>query len=362
MMLTVKRTCAINHFGDDCCSVPGDRGYCDSDGNPSCYPSYFGPGCTLVDSCRNSTCASFATCEQIGESFTCHCDNTSGERCEEGYDPCREHTCEHGGVCVPTGENKNFAKCVNCSSGWEGLHCEKRLFICELETLKLGHPPCVNGGHCIVSPTNDSTFTCLCASGWQGDRCEVSSLKASVIVAVISMCILILIVCCIIAAVWCCRVYALPKVKGVELRPIKSKSIGELSRANNIYEIARDQLKSQDTSYTATVKQNGTPVKAIPQRSPVNDDEYEIMFAQGKFRSPSPAPELAKEEEDYEPVSYKLKYSLLSEAKSISNNEYYLGNNGKDLETLKRHLPPLPPEGDGYEYLCNCNPEKDHVC
>lgn len=40
MSLIVKRTCTLNHFGDECllCKVPTDRGFCDSYGRPSCYP------------------------------------------------------------------------------------------------------------------------------------------------------------------------------------------------------------------------------------------------------------------------------------------------------------------------------------
>ncbi|KAM7542529.1 hypothetical protein Aperf_G00000001015 [Anoplocephala perfoliata] len=360
MTLTVTRICANNHFGDECCSVPEDRGHCDSDGNPSCYPGYFGPGCTLVDTCLNSTCASFAICQPMGGSFICLCDNTLGERCEEGYDPCREHICEHDGVCVPTGENKNFAKCINCSLGWEGLHCEKKLPTCEMETLKLGHPPCVNGGHCNVSPTNDSIFTCLCAPGWQGDRCEISFTKASATVAAISMCILILVTCCIVAIICYCRVYVLRKSKDIELTPVESKTIGELSRANNIYEITQDQMESQDVPHKAFMRQINKLVRAKPQTCPFDDDDYETTLDQRQSHSSSAAQELAKEEEEYEPVSYKVRKSLGSEARSTSNYAYGLSTDAS--EPKKRLLPSLPLEGDEYEYLCNCDPDKDQIC
>ncbi|KAM7535167.1 hypothetical protein Aperf_G00000094060 [Anoplocephala perfoliata] len=94
------------------------------------------------------------------------------ERCEEGFNPCKEHIREHNGTCVRTGEHMNFADCVNCSSEWGGVYCERRLNSCELEILNLSHSPCANGGNRLVNPIDVTTYICLCAPSWQGKRCE----------------------------------------------------------------------------------------------------------------------------------------------------------------------------------------------
>ncbi|KAM7535827.1 hypothetical protein Aperf_G00000094076 [Anoplocephala perfoliata] len=354
MTLRVSKTCAFNHFGDECllCNIPEDRGYCDSYGTPLCYPGYSGFNCSLVDGCHNLTCAPFARCQRIKESFACLCDNTAGERCEEGYDPCEEHICEHGGTCVRTGVHMNFAKCVNCNSGWVGPHCERKLDACELEALKLGRPPCANGGRCTISPTNDTISTCLCSPGWQGDRCDVStSSKASALVTIILICIPISIACCIIAIVCCCRIYFRPKLRGIELTQVKTGN-NELSRANNLYEVAQNQMKSQDNSYSVIWKQNGAPLKTIPQTSPVNgDDDYETMLDhREKSCSTSTAPKIVEEQEDYEPISYKFHGILPSIVVGASNNSYGQVTYNNSMKATSRPLPSEPPVED-YEYL-----------
>uniref|UniRef100_A0A0R3TIK5 Delta-like protein n=1 Tax=Rodentolepis nana TaxID=102285 RepID=A0A0R3TIK5_RODNA len=221
----------------------------------------------LERECYNVTCASFASCGRVDEHYACMCDGVSGKRCEEGFDPCAEHVCLHGGTCVPIGEHMNFAKCVNCSGRRGGLHCEEELNACEYEESQLGHPPCTNGGHCVVSPfnetqftclcapgwrgahceipfngtrrgdacdletfrlghspcangghcvadtSNETTFSCLCAQGWQGPTCEVSSFKVSAVVVVLSVLLLFLTIGCIMGVVCYLRIFTVPKMR-----------------------------------------------------------------------------------------------------------------------------------------------------
>ena len=50
--------------------------------------------------------------------------------------------------------------------------------LCVLEEKRLGRPFCLNGGHCSTS-ANGTELRCLCESGWQGERCDVSFVKVN---------------------------------------------------------------------------------------------------------------------------------------------------------------------------------------
>nr|CDS20305.1 neurogenic locus notch protein 2 [Echinococcus granulosus] len=357
MRMWVRRRCKPNHFGSKCtpCGVIEGRGFCDSDGLQTCHPGYFGPKCSQFDFCSDSPpCAPFAVCENTEDSFRCLCDGTSGKRCELGFDPCEEHICHHNGTCTAVGVNRNFAECVNCSIGWSGLHCRERVDACAQEEKRLGRLPCANGGHC-VNRMNGTVLTCLCADGWRGARCETSLVKASAIVAVVTICLLALLAGCIFTLVRCFRVYLLPKLRlivkkqrSVEMQPVKVDSRGELWRANNLYEEMGTQCATAKTEPQGTADLGPPPSKTYPNRltkaeyshfsSPpfsVNDDDYEdyeTMDIQQHDPThtcfkPTPSPE-SVDGEEYEPVSMRahdgdLAIQALEAGSVCVNNEDY---------------------------------------
>ena len=51
----------------------------------------------------------------------------------------------------------------NCSTGWQGNHCQDDVNECS-------NPPCQNGGQCINVP---GTYICVCSGYWLGQNCEV---------------------------------------------------------------------------------------------------------------------------------------------------------------------------------------------
>lgn len=346
MRMWVRRRCKPNHFGSKCtpCGVIEGRGFCDSDGLQTCHPGYFGPKCSQFDFCSDSPpCAPFAVCENTEDSFRCLCDGTSGKRCELGFDPCEEHICHHNGTCTAVGVNRNFAECVNCSIGWSGLHCRERVDACAQEEKRLGRLPCANGGHC-VNRMNGTVLTCLCADGWRGARCETSLVKASAIVAVVTICLLALLAGCIFTLVRCFRVYLLPKLRlivkkqrSVEMQPVKVDSRGELWRANNLYEEMGTQCATAKTEPQGTADL-GPPPKYSHFSSPpfsVNDDDYEdyeTMDIQQHDPThtcfkPTPSPE-SVDGEEYEPVSMRahdgdLAIQTLEAGSVCVNNEEY---------------------------------------
>ncbi|KAM7535168.1 hypothetical protein Aperf_G00000094067 [Anoplocephala perfoliata] len=318
--------------------------------------SYSGHKCSAVDRCLNSTCAAFATCHHLGKSFICICDDTSGERCEEGYDPCKEHICEHNGTCVRTGEHMNFADCVNCSLGWGGQRCERKLNACELETLKLGHSPCCNDGDCLVDPTNETTYICLCDPDWQGNRSEFYPLKFSTVAKFFSVCLLILTVCCIFAFIYCCRIYvqwkirmATKNLREIKLTPSNSNASNELSRMINLYEIRQDQVESKDISYVVIWKQSGAILKSIERTSPADDQRGTMLDRNEMVLSAAIRPKLVNENGCLEPLKDRSQNTLNSEARGTSSNQNDPILDVKSVKNIKRSLPSTPTKEYNYE-------------
>ncbi|VDO09272.1 unnamed protein product [Rodentolepis nana] len=336
----------------------------------------------------------------------------------------------HGGTCVPIGEHMNFAKCVNCRGRRGGLHCEEKLNACEYEESQLGHPPCTNGGHCVVSPfnetqftclcapgwhgvhceiplnlpskrkedacdleayrlghspcangghcvadtSNETTFSCLCAQGWQGPTCEVSSFKASAVVVVTSVLLLFLTIGCIVGVVCCLRIFALPKIRQVvkkqnEVELVKVNE-SRLSEANNLYQLSPGEILSPSSRTDTWTKRGDDSLVNLKQpSSKLNDDndeyEYDSIFEQLKCSSTKEVPEIAEEEDNYEPINSTYDGALKSgEAICAVSNEYDedAEDDGHLDMTLKRPLPSAapppapPPDGDDYEFLCENGP------
>ncbi|KAM7542754.1 hypothetical protein Aperf_G00000001091 [Anoplocephala perfoliata] len=351
MDVAVQSKCGFKRYGPECnfCDVPDDRGYCDPNGFPVCLAGFHGPNCAHFDGCRKLNCAPFASCAQVGDSFACFCDGTSGKRCELGFDPCEGHICEHNGTCAVTGEHLNFAKCVNCSPGWDGIYCERKLNACEMETLKLGHPPCRNGGHCVVNPAIETQFTCLCAPGWHGPRCATSFSKAPTIVVAVSI-ILVAIIICTFAIVCYSRFRYLMKLsqkqRGIVLADIKAETNNHFPE-DDLYEVPRDQITSANYMNSVIWKKNiSTFVTADSQRRSSDNEGYETMpDCDQKPYSDTAEPRLTEEGENYEPISINFQSTFKSQVSGVLNNKHGLFADNGLRETAKRPLPPTPREG-----------------
>ncbi|CAJ0947071.1 unnamed protein product, partial [Mesorhabditis belari] len=77
-------------------------------------------------------------------------------------DPCAQNKCENKGTCQRTG-NAEFT-CI-CAAGHYGARCEKEIDAC------FGHP-CLNNATCKV--TERGRFNCVCRKGFTGQFCQIN--------------------------------------------------------------------------------------------------------------------------------------------------------------------------------------------
>merc|ERR1712111_201380 len=87
---------------------------------------------------------------------------------------CRSNSCKNG-KCLLTPAGDDF-HCV-CADGWEGDRCDERKNTPQRQEGVCNSINCKNGGECFLSPAGDD-FHCVCADGWEGDRCELSKYPA----------------------------------------------------------------------------------------------------------------------------------------------------------------------------------------
>ncbi|XP_020602562.1 neurogenic locus notch homolog protein 2-like [Orbicella faveolata] len=84
---------------------------------------------------------------------------------------CVPNPCKHGGSCF---EEPNGHRCL-CASGYEGENCELSVGAAP-PSHKTPDPcagaPCKNGGSCVPKGTK---FQCLCSKGFQGPTCEAAA-------------------------------------------------------------------------------------------------------------------------------------------------------------------------------------------
>ncbi|KAF2354315.1 EGF-like domain, partial [Trinorchestia longiramus] len=118
----------------------------------------------LVASCSPSPCLNGGSCTQDASHAWCHCKpGYSGIFCQ--VSACMRKPCSHGECQLPTKPVKrgqiDFI-CL-CATGWEGLRCEQRVSPCE-------NNPCKGRGTCSV--ISDVDFKCTCHAWWEGKQCE----------------------------------------------------------------------------------------------------------------------------------------------------------------------------------------------
>lgn len=197
---------------DTCPAVDpcGDHGTCDDSSGSAicqcdagylgtdctlCYPGYTDDGtgnCVLTQICTASTCLGFGSCTTNLGVTSCDCgavyDGAACEQCGPGYhrsgsglecvvdqscaagDPCGANgTCDDSGgilTCI-CDDGYTGTLCNNCSPGYhpDGIGGCELNEICDALS-------CLNGASC-----DDATgeIVCTCASGFEGERCEINS-------------------------------------------------------------------------------------------------------------------------------------------------------------------------------------------
>ncbi|KAG8228091.1 hypothetical protein J437_LFUL000093 [Ladona fulva] len=167
----------VSLAGLACLSNPCLNGICIDDINSSficfCADGFTGELCgTNWDECWSSPCENGGSCTDSIAAFNCSCPpGFSGETCEWNVDECASNPCLNGGSCI---DQENGFVC-SCSPGYAGHFCGIDVSVCNI-SYPMPHipgPRCFNGGICLDGP--GPNFTCVCANGWTGPRCEVQA-------------------------------------------------------------------------------------------------------------------------------------------------------------------------------------------
>ncbi|KAJ1360777.1 hypothetical protein KIN20_019835 [Parelaphostrongylus tenuis] len=156
-------------FNDPCLSMPCLNGRCVVDsitGNFTCAcdRGYTGALCDRdIDECAEwdkALCYNGATCVNIAGSYTCECPpGVTGASCDTLLEMCDPNPCQNGGICV---DRLNHFEC-SCAEGFSGPTCAE---ICpESSWCLCSANACLNGGHC-----RDNG--CNCTMGFTGKHCE----------------------------------------------------------------------------------------------------------------------------------------------------------------------------------------------
>lgn len=101
---------------------------------------------TKDDLCNNGTC------EDIGNSHRCHCqDGYTGSYCQDEINECESAPCQNGATC----KDLIGSYSCHCTKGFQGQNCELNVDDCQPN-------PCQNGATCHDLVNN---FSCSCPPG-----------------------------------------------------------------------------------------------------------------------------------------------------------------------------------------------------
>lgn len=113
-----------------------------------------------------------------GRLFACVCPpNFTGATCETSQitptiTSCNPNPCSAGGTCNYNSAYNTFS--CNCPPGYTGDRCT--LIMAKQANNACLNNPCLSGGVCSVSPGSSLGYTCRCATGFIGFRCEQADL------------------------------------------------------------------------------------------------------------------------------------------------------------------------------------------
>jgi hypothetical protein len=133
-----------------------------------CKPGFLAPNgtslCSDVNECLlTSPCDPNATCTNTPGNYSCRCNSGydgDGSYCSL-HDYCSTSPCLHGTCSSNTG-----GYTCNCSgTDYTGSRCDSKIDDC-------ASGGCLNGATCI---DGDRSYTCQCAAGYKGTRCETDT-------------------------------------------------------------------------------------------------------------------------------------------------------------------------------------------
>ncbi|KAK7145498.1 hypothetical protein R3I93_013280 [Phoxinus phoxinus] len=138
-----------------------------------CLAGFTGENCSVnVNECESAPCGNGGTCEDLVNAFHCWCPpGFTGVVCEINVDECESEPCRNGGRCED-GINAYMCSCPRPARDqmpWGGRDCDVALTGCV-------NDPCLNSATCWPSLHGEEhRHTCMCPSGYHGDRCETST-------------------------------------------------------------------------------------------------------------------------------------------------------------------------------------------
>lgn len=130
-----------------------------------CPANKGGAYCQQTNACLANSCLNGATCVPLYEQATqyaCLCrPGYFGNNCE--FSGCvNGQQCQNGGICET---NNNLTPYCKCPVGYTGQNCEQYIGGCITNI-------CLNGGSCVPSATNPTSYYCACTEYYTGSNCQ----------------------------------------------------------------------------------------------------------------------------------------------------------------------------------------------
>uniref|UniRef100_F1KZM8 Sperm transmembrane protein 9 n=1 Tax=Ascaris suum TaxID=6253 RepID=F1KZM8_ASCSU len=161
-----------------------------------CHPGWTGDKCEVSDPCYQHKCSEGSLCvalpieqkEKYSLGYTCICDmnqeadfeSTDSEvvKCVPAdFGLCLNHQCKNQGKCYPCDatDEQGLQLCSE-EERRRGFRClcpyGLQLPFCDKEATACTNNKCLNGAKCSVDPQNEFNYICNCRLGYMGQFCE----------------------------------------------------------------------------------------------------------------------------------------------------------------------------------------------